>query len=274
MEARSTGRASVRAIVLLVVIALGVLIVDQLAKWWVVTNLPYRVPREVVGNLLIFEYDRNPGAAFSIGTGSTWIFSIVGVAVLIFVIWYARRIRSMVWALVFGLVLGGLMGNLSDRLFRPPGFGVGEVVDFLRIPLLPAIFNLADSAIVSAMVLFLLLTVLGVGLDGRRPSKAVVSGEATAGAAAEGGETSSGRRAGGDDLGAHGDAVPRVGGDRIEYDHSEHDHSEPDHDGTAAHDADAHSTGADSTDANGTDERAQSRASRVGEAEHPVDGRA
>jgi signal peptidase II len=274
LEARSTGRASVRAIVLLVVIALGVLIVDQLAKWWVVTNLPYRVPREVVGNLLIFEYDRNPGAAFSIGTGSTWIFSIVGVAVLIFVIWYARRIRSMVWALVFGLVLGGLMGNLSDRLFRPPGFGVGEVVDFLRIPLLPAIFNLADSAIVSAMVLFLLLTVLGVGLDGRRPSKAVVSGDATAGAAAEGGETSSGRRAGGDDLGAHGDAVPRVGGDRIEYDHSEHDHSEPDHDGTAAHDADADSTDADGTDANGTDERAQSRAARVGGAEHPVDGRA
>ncbi|HWB23254.1 MAG TPA: signal peptidase II, partial [Gaiellaceae bacterium] len=106
MEAENTGRVSVRAIILLVAIAVVVLVIDQLAKWWVVANLPYRVPRDVVGNLLIFEYDRNPGAAFSIGTGSTWIFSIVGVAVLIFVIWYARRIRSMVWALVFGLVLG------------------------------------------------------------------------------------------------------------------------------------------------------------------------
>ena len=145
------------------------------AKWWVVGNLPYRVPRNIVGNLLIFEYDRNPGAAFSIGTGSTWIFSIIAVAVLVFVVWYARRIRSMVWALVFGLVLGGLLGNLTDRLFRPPGFGVGEVVDFLRIPLLPAIFNLADSAIVCAMVLFLILTVMGVGLDGRRAAKTVAT---------------------------------------------------------------------------------------------------
>ena len=168
MEAENPRGVSVRAIVLLVAVALFVLVVDQLAKWWVVTTLPYRVPREVVGNLLIFEYDRNPGAAFSIGTGSTWIFSIVGIAVLVFVIWYARRIRSVVWAIVFGLVLGGLLGNLSDLLFRPPSFGVGEVVDFLRIPLLPAIFNLADSAIVGAMILFLVLTVLGIGLDGKR----------------------------------------------------------------------------------------------------------
>lgn len=168
MAAEPAGKVSVRSIVLLVVVALAVLVVDQLAKWWVVGNLEFRVPKNIIGTLLIFEYDRNPGAAFSIGTGSTWIFSIVAVAVLVFVIWYARRIRSAVWAVVFGLVLGGLLGNLSDRLFRPPGFGVGEVVDFLRIPLLPAIFNLADTAIVTAMVLFLILTVLGVGLDGRR----------------------------------------------------------------------------------------------------------
>ena len=67
-----------------------------------------------------------------------------------------------------GVLLGGLLGNLTDRLFRAPGFGVGHVVDFLQIPLLPAIFNLADVAIVSSMVLFLILTIRGVGLDGRR----------------------------------------------------------------------------------------------------------
>jgi signal peptidase II len=92
----------------------------------------------------------------------------VGVGVLGFVIWYAPRIRSTAWAVLFGLLLGGLLGNLTDRLFRAPGFGVGHVVDFLQIPLLPAIFNLADVAIVSSMGLFLILTLRGVGLDGSR----------------------------------------------------------------------------------------------------------
>lgn len=168
LEARPSRKISVRAIILLVAIAVVVLTLDQLAKWWVLENLTPGQPVHVVGNLLIFEFVRNSGAAFSIGTGSTWIFSIVAVAVLVFVVWYARRIRSLVWALVFGLVLGGLLGNLSDRLLRPPGFGVGEVIDFIRIPLLPAIFNLADSAIVCAMIIFLILTVMGIGLDGKR----------------------------------------------------------------------------------------------------------
>jgi len=170
LEAETTKKVSVGAIVLLAVVALIVLTLDQLAKWQVVKNLQVDVPVHVIGDLLIFQLHRNSGAAFSIGTGSTWIFSIIAVAVLVFIIWYARRIRSVAWAIVFGLLLGGLLGNLSDRLFRAPGFGVGEVVDFIRIPLLPAIFNLADSAIVGAMILFLVLTVLGVGLDGRRAS--------------------------------------------------------------------------------------------------------
>ncbi|MGN6125773.1 MAG: signal peptidase II [Humibacter sp.] len=170
MEAKATKKVSVGAIVLLAVVALIVLTLDQLAKWQVVKNLQVDVPVHVIGDLLIFQLHRNSGAAFSIGTGSTWIFSIIAVAVLVFIVWYARRIRSVAWAIVFGLLLGGLLGNLSDRLFRAPGFGVGEVVDFIRIPLLPAIFNLADSAIVAAMILFLVLTAMGVGLDGKRAS--------------------------------------------------------------------------------------------------------
>jgi len=180
LEARPSKKVSVGAIVLLGVVALVVLTLDQLAKWQVVKNLQVDVPVHVVGDLLIFQLHRNSGAAFSIGTGSTWIFSIIATAVLVFIIWYARRIRSVAWAIVFGLLLGGLLGNLSDRLLRAPGFGVGEVVDFIRIPLLPAIFNLADSAIVAAMVLFLVLTVMGVGLDGKRAtaSKPVEAPEA------------------------------------------------------------------------------------------------
>ncbi len=169
MEASPTRpKVSIRALAVLAVVALCVYLIDQIAKVLVVSNLFEGQQIEVLGQLLQFHFVKNAGAAFSIGSGSTWIFSIVGVGVLGFVIWYAPRIRSTAWAVLFGLLLGGLLGNLTDRLFREPGFGVGHVVDFLQIPLLPAIFNLADVAIVSSMVLFLILTLRGIGLDGRR----------------------------------------------------------------------------------------------------------
>lgn len=152
----------------LVVVALCIYAADQSAKHWVVANLTFGESVPVFGNWLKFEYVTNSGAAFSIGSGSTWVFTIVAAGVLVFIIWYARRIRSLWWGVLFGLLLGGLVGNLTDRLVRPPGFGIGEVVDFLRIPLLPAIFNVADSAIVTSMVLFVILSLLGIGLDGRR----------------------------------------------------------------------------------------------------------
>lgn len=179
MERNAAAKVSVRAIIVLAAVAVFVFTVDQLAKALVVAHLTEgeRVP--VLGNLLVFLYTRNPGAAFSIGTGSTWIFTIIAIGVLVFVIWFAPRIRSVWWAIVFGLLLGGLLGNLYDRLFRPPGFGRGEVVDFIKIPLLPAYFNLADSGIVAAMGVFLVLTLMGVGLDGHRQTAAM---EADAGA--------------------------------------------------------------------------------------------
>jgi signal peptidase II len=158
-------------LVILAVVALCVYLVDQIAKVLVVANLYEGQRVEVLGQLLQFNFVKNAGAAFSIGSGSTWIFSIVGVGVLGFVIWYAPRIKSTAWAILFGLLLGGLLGNLTDRLFREPGFGVGHVVDFLQIPILPAIFNLADVAIVSSMALFLILTIRGIGLDGRRTTE-------------------------------------------------------------------------------------------------------
>ena len=167
---RRRSTVSARAIAILVAVALVVFVLDQIAKALVTARLTEGVPVPVLGPLLTLIYVRNPGAAFSIGSGSTWIFSIIATAVLVFIVWYARRIRSAGWAVVFGLLLGGLVGNLTDRLTRPPGFGVGEVVDFLRIPVLQAIFNLADVGIVSAMVLFLILTLRGVGLDGSRPA--------------------------------------------------------------------------------------------------------
>jgi signal peptidase II len=86
-------------------------------------------------------------------------------------VWFARRIHSVAWALVFGLLLGGVLGNLTDRLLREPSFGLGHVIDFISTPwMLPAIYNVADISIVSSMVLFMILTIRGVGLDGTRES--------------------------------------------------------------------------------------------------------
>lgn len=163
-------RVGVRALLLLAALALGVLGVDQLAKALVVANLREGQVVQLLGPVLELHFVTNSGAAFSFANGFTWIFSIVAVGVIVAIVWFARRIRSLAWATMFGLVLGGALGNLADRLFRPPGFGVGHVVDFISIAPFPAIFNVADIAITTAMALFLLLTLRGVGLDG---SKAV-----------------------------------------------------------------------------------------------------
>ena len=153
---------------LLAVIALTVLALDQGTKYLVLNGLTENKLVPVLGELLQFRLVKNPGAAFSLLSGSTWIFAIAASIVVVFIVLFARRIRSLSWATVFGLLLGGTTGNLTDRLFREPGFGVGHVIDFIQIPVLPAIFNIADVGIVSAMGLFILLTVRGVGLDGIR----------------------------------------------------------------------------------------------------------
>jgi signal peptidase II len=154
--------------VLLAIVASGVYAFDQVSKYLVVTNMyeGERIP--VIGELLQFFFVRNSGAAFSLGEGMTWIFSIVAVAVSIFIVVFARRIRSTGWAVLFGLLLGGNLGNLTDRLFREPSFAQGHVIDFLQLWGFPAIFNIADVAIVSSMGLFIILTLRGIGLDGTR----------------------------------------------------------------------------------------------------------
>lgn len=153
---------------ILVAVAIVVYAADQLAKAWVVANLTPFQAVPVLGEVLQFVFVRNSGAAFSLASGSTWVFSIVAAAVTLFIVWFARRIRSLGWAVLFGMLLGGTTGNLTDRLFREPGFGVGHVVDFLSVWMFPAIFNIADVAIVSSMGLFLILTLRGIGLDGTR----------------------------------------------------------------------------------------------------------
>jgi len=146
-----------------------VVTLDQVTKALVVAKLPEGVVVPVLGNALQFLSVRNPGAAFSFAVNMTWVFSLISAAVVVAIVVYARRIRSMWWAIVLGMLLGGALGNLSDRLFREPGFGRGHVVDFISTPwMMPAIYNVADSFICVSMVVFVLLVILGVNLDGTR----------------------------------------------------------------------------------------------------------
>lgn len=157
---------------LLAGVALLAFALDQGVKYLIVANFTEGQLVPILGELLQFRFVKNSGAAFSLLSGSTWIFAIAASVVTVLIIVFARRIRSRAWAVVFGLLLGGTTGNLFDRFFREPGFGIGHVIDFIQIYLFPAIFNIADVAITSAMALFILLTLRGIGLDGSRSSRA------------------------------------------------------------------------------------------------------
>lgn len=153
---------------LLLATAAFVVVVDQLAKIWVVATMPGRDPIQVVGSLLQVTYTRNSGAAFSIGTGTTWIFTAIAVVVVVVILRTSRRLGSRAWAVAMGALLGGALGNLSDRLFRAPGLGRGHVVDWIQLPHYP-VFNLADAAVVCGAIAMVLLSVFGRDLDGSRP---------------------------------------------------------------------------------------------------------
>lgn len=141
---------------------------DFLAKEWVIATLPEGESVPVLGEFLQWTFVRNAGAAFSIASGLTWIFTIIATAVAVFIIVTARRIRSLAWALVLGGLLGGVLGNLTDRIIREPGLFVGHVIDFIHVWGFPAIFNLADVFVCVSMGGFMLLVLRGVGLDGVR----------------------------------------------------------------------------------------------------------
>ncbi|MDF8264253.1 signal peptidase II [Luteipulveratus sp. YIM 133296] len=158
---------AVGKILLLVVVAASAYALDQLSKAWAVSSLDVGVPRELVGDLLQLRRTSNPGAAFSIATNATWILTVVACCVIACTIYVARRLRSRGWACALGLLIGGALGNLTDRFFRAPGGGKGHVVDFLELPNWP-IFNVADMCIVSAAVLICVLAFVGIGVDGSR----------------------------------------------------------------------------------------------------------
>ncbi|MDQ0708489.1 signal peptidase II [Arthrobacter woluwensis] len=144
---------------------------DQLSKFWVSTTMEEGERIAVLPPVLHWYYIRNSGAAFSIGENFTWVFTIIMACVSIAVLVFIRRVGSLWWGLALGFLLGGALGNLTDRLFRPPSFGMGHVVDFIQLPNF-AIFNIADSAVVCAVSIIVILTLRGIGADGRRLSSA------------------------------------------------------------------------------------------------------
>ena len=163
-----------RRVLVLVAVAAFALALDAISKYLVVRNLSDRGPVHVPGGFLNLTLYRNSGAAFSIGEGQTWVFTIIAAVVVVVILRVSRHLRSLPWACALGLLLGGALGNLADRIFREPGLFRGHVVDFLQFPTFPIVhydfpvFNLADSSIVVGGCLMVLLSFLGIQPDGTR----------------------------------------------------------------------------------------------------------
>ncbi|WP_410538927.1 signal peptidase II [Streptomyces sp. KL2] len=154
-----------RRIVELAIVAAVAYALDLISKIIVVEKLEGHDPVEVIGTWLRFQAVRNPGAAFGIGEALTIVFTVIAAAVIVVIVRIARKLYSTPWAIALGLLLGGALGNLTDRVFRSPGVFQGHVVDFIA-PAHFAVFNLADSAIVCGGVLIVLLSFRGLDPDG------------------------------------------------------------------------------------------------------------
>ena len=156
--------------------ALAAYALDVLTKSLAMDKLAGREPIEVVGPVLRLTLVRNPGAAFSTGTSFTVALTLLAAAAVVVVLLLARRVGTTGWAVALGLLLGGVAGNLTDRMVRDPGPLRGHVIDFLQLPHWP-VFNVADVCINVAAALIIWLSWRGVPLRGRRGEAA----DATAG---------------------------------------------------------------------------------------------
>ena len=154
---------------LFVAVALVLIALDQFTKNLAIASLKLGVNYPVLGEALTWRLVYNDSAAFSLGVGQTWILAVIAAAATLATIWYARKITSVSWALMAGVFLAGVVGNLIDRLIREPSFGNGHVVDFIRIPFNFPVFNLADIFIVSMATLTVIRVFRGENLGGVAP---------------------------------------------------------------------------------------------------------
>lgn len=161
-EQRPKGK---RKILVLFAVAVLAYALDLVSKMIVVAKLEHHEPIEIIGDWLQFNAIRNAGAAFGMGEAFTVIFTCIAAAVIVVIVRLARKLYSLPWAIALGMLLGGALGNLTDRIFRAPGVFEGAVVDFIA-PKGFAVFNLADSAIVCGGFLIVILSFRGLDPDG------------------------------------------------------------------------------------------------------------
>ena len=161
------------ALTVMFCVALAVLMVDAVSKAQVLARLPGHPPVRLLHGLVTLDLTFNAGAAFGVGTSYTAIIAVIVLGVIAYIIRTARRLRSLIWTIALGLLLGGAMGNLGDRLFRAPGPLRGRVVDWINLPHFPWTFNLADASITCAAVLIAVLALRGVRIDGTAPAPAL-----------------------------------------------------------------------------------------------------
>lgn len=141
---------------------------DQLVKGYLLENLTLGQPVDFIGSLVRLNLAFNDSAAFSIGFGATWIFTVISTLAALTLIWYSFKIETLGWSAMAGVLLGGVVGNLIDRLIREPGFAVGHVIDYIQIPFNFPIFNIADMAIFTICSLSVIRILRGDTI-GRKP---------------------------------------------------------------------------------------------------------
>ncbi|WP_068402715.1 signal peptidase II [Kribbia dieselivorans] len=149
------------------IVAVVTLALDQLTKEWALRALGDGQVRPLIGDWITLRLLRNPGAAFSFGDSNTLLTTLIAVVVTVLVLVWSRRLNDQAWAWAFGLIVGGSLGNLVDRLVRDPGPGRGHVVDFIDY-FGWFVGNVADIAIVGAAVAIAVFTAMGLHLDGSR----------------------------------------------------------------------------------------------------------
>lgn len=165
-------RARAAAVWTLVGVAAFIILLDQLTKHFALEELTGGGPVRILGGVVYLSLIRNSGAAFSLGSGYTWVFPLVTIVVLTWISWMALKLRSLPWAIALGLVAGGALGNFTDRLFRAPGPFMGHVVDMISL-FAPygekfAVFNIADSSLTCGVILAIFLEFSGRQRDGTR----------------------------------------------------------------------------------------------------------
>ncbi|WP_297081297.1 signal peptidase II [uncultured Demequina sp.] len=149
-------------------VALAVVVVDQATKQWALEALVPYEQHEVLGDFLSIQLVFNSGAAFSLGDGYTWVMTIIALVVTVGIVYYARRAQSTAAVWLFGIGLGGAIGNLIDRLFRDPSFGQGHVVDMINYNGW-FVGNVADIAIVGAAIAVLIMSFMHKPILAPRP---------------------------------------------------------------------------------------------------------